>query len=85
MEDAKKEYRRAYYLANKDLFLSRARNWAEQNRERVREINREYESRNKDQAKERFAKWIVKPENQQKRKDAARRRYHARKLQQTNQ
>ena len=80
----KKEYSRAYYLANKDAILDRARNWAEQNRDRKRKINREFESRNKEQAKERFAKWISKPENQQKRRDAAKRRYHARKLQQTN-
>jgi hypothetical protein len=80
-----KESRRAYYLANRDLFLSRAKNWAEQNRDRRREINREFASKNKEQAKERFAKWIAKPENQQKRRDAAKRRYHAKKLQQTNQ
>lgn len=41
-DEERKEYRRAYYLKNKDKLLKSSKKWKENNKDRVKEINREY-------------------------------------------
>ena len=51
-DEERKEYRRAYYLRNKDKFLKSSKKWKENNKDRVKEINREYNKRHSKEIKE---------------------------------
>ena len=51
-DEERKEYRRAYYLRNKDKFLKSSKKWKENNKDRVKEINREYNKRHSNEIKE---------------------------------
>ena len=51
-DEERKEYRRAYYLRNKDKFLKSSKKWKENNKDRVKEINRECNKRHSKEIKE---------------------------------
>ena len=51
-DEERKEYRRAYYLRHKDKFLKSSKKWKENNKDRVKEINREYNKRHSKEIKE---------------------------------
>ena len=47
-DEAAREWRRAYYIANKDKIKARTKLWKAENPERKRELNRDYKARNPD-------------------------------------
>lgn len=55
--DCRREYRQAYYQKNKDHINAKARKWAKDNPEKMREIDRRWKGANKEKMSERYRDW----------------------------
>lgn len=51
-DEEKREYRKAYYIKNRDKFLKSSKEWKAKNKDRVKEISKNYNKRNSDKIKE---------------------------------
>lgn len=67
-EDKKKEYKRRYYIKNKESILLKNKEYREENREKLSEYSKEYREENREKLKEQKKEYRSRPEVKEKSK-----------------